>query len=202
MHSFCTRTRKFGRCHCANCVVSAEGNVAKGVPVWRYEDGRVPCTGPTPNAQHGHRQIVDSRRRSAAITSTVRSVGIRAGFRGGRTAVVMVVGGPVTSGSALRRRVRRATVAVVGVAAVSSIGITAGLAYANGTKDDPAADATSSPVAGNSGNGTSGNDTGQSEDDNVAQAPTTQQRAAPRVVPPQQLPSSGNGRTHARSGGS
>jgi hypothetical protein len=159
-------------------------------------------TEPTPNAQHGHRQIVDSRRRSAAITSTVRSVGIRAGFRGGRTAVVMVVGGPVTSGSALRRRVRRATVAVVGVAAVSSIGITAGLAYANGTKDDPAADATSSPVAGNSGNGTSGNDTGQSEDDNVAQAPTTQQRAAPRVVPPQQLPSSGNGRTHARSGGS
>jgi len=119
----------------------------------------------------------------------------------------MVVGGPVTSGSALRRRVRRATVAVVGVAAVSSIGITAGLAYANGTKDDPAADATSSPVAGNSGNGTSGNGTsgngtGQSEDDNVAQAPTTQQRAAPRVVPPQQLPSSGNGRTHARSGGS
>jgi len=108
----------------------------------------------------------------------------------------MVVGGPVTSGTALRRRVRRATVAVVGVAAVSSIGITAGLAYANGTKDDPAAGATS-PAAGASGNGI-----GQSEDDGVAQAPTTQQRAVPQVVPPQQLPSSGSGRSHARSGGS
>ena len=107
----------------------------------------------------------------------------------------MVVGGPVTSGTALRRRVRRATVAVVGVAAVSSIGITAGLAYANGTKDDPAVDATS-PAAGTSGSGI-----GQSEDD-AAQAPTTQQRAAPQVVPPQQLPSSGSGRSHARSGGS
>ena len=107
----------------------------------------------------------------------------------------MVVGGPVTSGTALRRRVRRATVAVVGVAAVSSIGITAGLAYANGTKDDPAADATS-PAAGSSA------DIGQSEDDGVAQAPTTQQRAVPQVVPPQQLPSSGSGRSHARSGGS
>lgn len=108
----------------------------------------------------------------------------------------MVQGGPVTSGNALRRRVRRATVAVVGVAAVSSIGITAGLAYANGTKDDPAADATS-PAAGASGSGI-----GQSEDDDVARAPTTQQRAAPRVVPPQQLPSTGSGRSHARSGGS
>ena len=111
-------------------------------------------------------------------------------------AVVMVQGGPVTSGDALRRRVRRATVAVVGVAAVSSIGITAGLAYANGAKDEPAADATS-PAAGSSGNGI-----GQSEGGNAAEAPTTQQRAAPRVVPPQQLPSSGSGRSHARSGGS
>lgn len=108
----------------------------------------------------------------------------------------MVVGGPVTSGTALRRRVRRATVAVVGVAAASSIGITAGLAYANGTKDDPATDATS-PAAG-----TSGNDIGQSEDDDAAQAPTTQQRNAPQVAPPQQLPSSGSGGSHARSGGS
>ena len=107
----------------------------------------------------------------------------------------MVQGGPVTSGTALRRRVRRATVAVVGVAAVSSIGITAGLAYANGTKDDPATDLTS-PATGTYGNGT-----GQSEDDD-AQAPTTQQRVAPQVVPPQQLPSSGSGRSHARSGGS
>lgn len=108
----------------------------------------------------------------------------------------MVVGGPVTSGTALRRRVRRATVAVVGVAAVSSIGITAGLAYANATKDDPATEATS-PAAGSAGNGI-----GQSQDDDVAQAPTTQRRAAPRVVPPQQLPSTGSGRSHARSGGS
>ena len=109
-------------------------------------------------------------------------------------AVVMVVGGPAPSGTALRRRVRRATVAVVGVAAVSSIGITAGLAYANGTKNDPASDATSSA-------GTGTDEFGQSNDD-LAQAPTTQQRAAPQVVPPQQLPSSGSGRSHARSGGS
>ena len=48
-----------------------------------------------------------------------------------------MVNGPENSGTVLRRRVRRATVAVVGVAAVSSIGLTAGLAYANATKDDP-----------------------------------------------------------------
>ena len=106
----------------------------------------------------------------------------------------MVQGGPVTSGDALRRRVRRATVAVVWVAAVSSIGITAGLAYANATKDDP------DPISPTTD--TSGSGIGQSDGEDAAQAPTTQQRAAPRVVPPQQLPSSGSGRSHARSGGS
>lgn len=108
----------------------------------------------------------------------------------------MAVGDPVNSGAALRRRVRRATVAVVGVAAVASAGITAGLAHANGTKDEPAADVTSSVP------GTGAEQGGQTNGDDLAQAPTTQQRAVPRVVPPQQLPSTGSGRSHARSGGS
>ena len=109
----------------------------------------------------------------------------------------MVIG-PENSGLALRRRVRRATVVVVGAAAVSSIGITAGLAYANATKDDPAAGTTSPAAAPGAG----ADEFGQSDDDNLAQAPTTQQRSVPQVLPPQQLPSLGGGRSHARSGGS
>lgn len=92
------------------------------------------------------------------------------------------------TGLALRRRVRRLTVGVVGAAVLASGAVTAGLAYASAADEKSAA----SPSTGLLSDDTT--------DDETAVAPQRTTRSA--LAAPPQAPLAASGRSHAKSGGS
>ena len=93
------------------------------------------------------------------------------------------------TGLALRRRVRRLTVGMVGAAVLASGAVTAGLAYASGADEQSSA---ASPSTGPSSDDTT--------DDATAVAP--QRTTASALVAAPQAPLAASGRSHANSGGS
>lgn len=106
----------------------------------------------------------------------------------------MTQGNRSISGRALRRRVRQATVGVVGAAALATAGGTVGLAHAATTDQVAATD--SSTVSTNTGSEPRTTTATQSS------SPSSSSSSSSTVKAPTQAPSASNGQSHASSGGS
>lgn len=114
----------------------------------------------------------------------------------------------LADGSPWQRRVRRITMGAAGVAGVSALALTIGLAQAA----PPAAGATtptSDPIAGGAGSAPGAPGSTSSRTDPWARTPaaappsTTDRAAAPNgLAPPLRPPAAGPGWSQARSGGS
>lgn len=107
----------------------------------------------------------------------------------------MTQGNRSISGRALRRRVRQATVGVVGAAALATAGGTVGLAHAATTDQVAATD--SSTVSTNTGSEPRTTTATRSSSPSSSSSSSSS-----TVKAPTQAPSASNGQSHASSGGS